>query len=154
MRQIQWTERGNPWGYGGNRGQGAENREQIAAERWMVEDGMRERQVHMTIKRAASGWNLRRVSTHPGEMLRKEFLIPLGITQNALAMRIRVPATRIGDIVHGRRAITPDTALRLARFFGNSPEFWLNLQQMHDLSRARLELSKTIERDVEAYAGA
>ena len=80
--------------------------------------------------------------------------LPLGITQNALAMKIRVPATRIGDIVHGKRAITPDTALRLARFFGNSPEFWLNLQQMHDLSKARLELSKTIERDVEAYAGA
>ena len=107
----------------------------------------------MTINRPASGWNLRRVSTHPGEMLREEFLIPLGITQNALAMKIRVPATRIGDIVHGRRAITPDTALRLARFFGNSPEFWLNLQQMHDLSKARLELNKAIERDVEAYAG-
>jgi len=108
----------------------------------------------MTIKRPASGWNLRRVGTHPGEMLREEFLIPLGITQNALALKIRVPATRIGDIIHGRRAITPDTALRLARFFGNSPEFWLNLQQMHDLSKARLELNKTIERDVEAYARA
>ena len=84
-------------------------------------------------------------------MLREEFLKPLGITQNALAMKIRVPATRIGDIVHGRRAITPDTALRLARFFGNSPEFWLNLQQMHDLSKAKLELNKTIEREVEAY---
>jgi len=107
----------------------------------------------MTVKEPTSGWNLRRVSTHPGEMLREEFLIPLGITQNALALKIRVPATRIGDIVHGRRAITPDTALRLARFFGNSPEFWLNLQQMHDLSKARLELNKTIERDVEAYAG-
>jgi addiction module HigA family antidote len=94
------------------------------------------------------------VSTHPGEMLREEFLIPLGITQNALALKIRVPATRIGEIIHGKRAITPDTALRLARYFGNSPEFWLNLQQMHDLSKAKLELSKRIERDVEAYAGA
>jgi len=87
-------------------------------------------------------------------MLREEFLVPLGITQNALALKIRVPATRIGEIVHGKRAITPDTALRLARFFSNSPEFWLNLQQMHDLSKARIELSKTIERDVEAYVGA
>jgi addiction module HigA family antidote len=87
-------------------------------------------------------------------MLREEFLLPLGISQNALALKIRVPATRIGDIIHGRRAITPDTALRLARFFSNSPEFWLNLQQMHDLSKAKLELSKTIERDVETYAGA
>jgi len=107
----------------------------------------------MTIQRPATGWKLQRVTTHPGEMLREEFLLPLGITQNALAMKIRVPATRIGDIIHGRRAVTPDTALRLAQFFGNSPEFWLNLQQMHDLSKARLELSKEIERDVEAYAG-
>jgi antitoxin HigA-1 len=109
----------------------------------------------MTImNRPAYGWNLRRVTTHPGEMLRKEFLTPLGISQNALALKIRVPATRIGEIIHGKRSITPDTALRLARFFGNSPEFWLNLQQMHDLSKARLELSKTIEHDVETYAGA
>ena len=108
----------------------------------------------MTLKRPASGWNLQRVTTHPGEMLREEFLTPLGITQNALAMKIRVPATRIGEIIHGKRAVTPDTALRLARFFDNSPEFWLNLQQMYDLSKARLELSKTIERDVEAFARA
>jgi antitoxin HigA-1 len=108
----------------------------------------------MAINRPASGWKLQRVSTHPGEMLLEEFLVPLGITQNALALKIRVPATRIGDIVRGKRAITPDTALRLARFFGNSAEFWLNLQQMHDLSKARLELKKTIERDVEAYVGA
>jgi addiction module HigA family antidote len=106
----------------------------------------------MTIKRPASGWNLKRISTHPGEMLREEFLVPFGITQNALALKIRVPATRIGEIIHAKRSITPDTALRLARYFGNSPEFWLNLQQMHDLSKARLELNKTIERDVEAYA--
>jgi addiction module HigA family antidote len=69
-------------------------------------------------------------------------------------MKIRVPATRIGDIVHGRRGITPDTALRLARFFGNSPEFWLNLQQLHDLSKTRLALSKQIEREVESHAHA
>jgi addiction module HigA family antidote len=87
-------------------------------------------------------------------MLREEFLIPMGITQNSLALKIRVPATRIGEIIHGKRSITPDTALRLARFFGNSPEFWLNLQQMHDLSKAKLELKHAIERDVEAYAGA
>jgi len=90
----------------------------------------------MTINRPASGWNLQRVSTHPGEMLREEFLIPLGISQNALALRIRVPATRIGEIIHGKRAVTPDTALRLARFFGNSPEFWLNLQRRVDLWEA------------------
>src|SRR6202051_5278432 len=104
------------------------------------------------IKRPASGWNIQRVTTHPGVMLREEFLVPLGISQNALAMKIRVPATRIGDIIHGRRAITPDTALRLARFFGNSPEFWLNLQQMHDLSKARIESAKEIEHEVDACA--
>ena len=87
-------------------------------------------------------------------MLPEEFLAPLGLSQNALALKIRVPATRIGDIIHGRRGITPDTALRLARFFGNSPEFWLNLQQRHDLSKARLELSDDIEREVQAYTAA
>jgi addiction module HigA family antidote len=87
-------------------------------------------------------------------MLREEFLVPLGISQNALAMKIRVPATRIGEIIHAKRAITPDTALRLARFFGNSPEFWLNLQQMHDLSKARLALEETIQREVEVHTAA
>ena len=104
----------------------------------------------MTIRRPVSGWNIRGISTHPGAMLQEEFLNPLGLTKNALAMKIRVPATRIGDIIHGRRSVTPDTALRLARFFGNSPEFWLNLQQMHDLSKARLELNQRIEREVES----
>jgi addiction module HigA family antidote len=108
----------------------------------------------MTIDRPATGWKLQRVTTHPGEMLREEFLIPLGISQNALAIKLRVPATRIGEIVKGKRAITPDTALRLARFFGNSPEFWLNLQQMHDLSKARLELKKTIDREIDVFNAA
>ena len=108
----------------------------------------------MTMARPATGWKMRRVTTHPGEMLREEFLVQLGMSQNALAMKIHVPATRIGDILHGRRGITPDTALRLGRFFGNSPEFWLNLQQMHDLSKARIELGETIEREVEEYPAA
>jgi antitoxin HigA-1 len=108
----------------------------------------------MTICRPATGWKMRRITTHPGEMLREAFLVPLGMSQNALAIKIRVPATRIGDILHGRRGITPDTALRLSRFFGNSPEFWLNLQQMHDLSKARMELGEAIEREVEEYPAA
>lgn len=112
------------------------------------------RDTSKTSSRPGSGWSLQGPSTHPGEMLNEEFLKPLGISQNSLALKIRVPATRIGDIVHGRRGITPDTALRLARFFGNSPEFWMNLQQMYDLSKAKLELRKTIERDVEVYARA
>lgn len=84
-------------------------------------------------------------------MLAEEFLKPMGISQHRLAMSIRVPATRIGEIVRGKRAITPDTALRLARFFDNSPEFWLNLQQMHDLSKAKLALSKAINSEVRGF---
>ena len=103
----------------------------------------------MSLARPADGWKVKGITTHPGEMLRDEFLTPLGLSQNALAMKIRVPATRIGDIVHGRRSVTPETALRLARFFGNSPQFWLNLQQTYDLSKAQKELGKKIEREVE-----
>jgi addiction module HigA family antidote len=93
-----------------------------------------------------------RVTTHPGEMLSEEFLQPLGMSVNALAMALRVPATRIGAIVKGERSVTADTALRLARFFGTSPEFWINLQAMHDLTKARLERGETIERDVRPRA--
>jgi addiction module HigA family antidote len=98
--------------------------------------------------RPAQGWNYQYGPTSPGEMLAEDFLKPLGLSQHQLAMNIRVPSTWIGEIVRGKRAITPDTALRLARFFNNSPEFWLNLQQMHDLTKAKLALSKTIETEV------
>jgi antitoxin HigA-1 len=93
-----------------------------------------------------------RVTTHPGEVLGEEFLRPLGMSVNALAMALRVPATRIGAIVKGERSVTADTALRLARFFGTSPELWMNLQAMHDLTKARLESGETIERDVRPRA--
>jgi addiction module HigA family antidote len=105
----------------------------------------------VSLARPAQGWNYQYVTTSPGEMLAEEFLKPLGLSQHQLAMNIRVPSTRIGEIVRGKRAITPDTALRLARFFDNSPEFWLNLQQMHDLTKAKLALSKTIEAEVRVY---
>jgi antitoxin HigA-1 len=94
----------------------------------------------------------KRVTTHPGEMLSEEFLIPLGMSVNALAIALRVPATRIGAIVKGERSVTGDTALRLARFFGTSPEFWMNLQAMHDLTKARMKNGRTIERDVRPRA--
>lgn len=93
-----------------------------------------------------------RVTTHPGEVLSEEFLQPLGMSVNALAMALRVPATRIGAIVKGERAVTADTALRLARFFGTSAEFWMNLQAAHDLTRVRRDSGKTIERDVRPRA--
>jgi addiction module HigA family antidote len=86
---------------------------------------------------------------HPGEILREEFMEPLGLTAHALAMALRVPATRIGDIVRERRAITPNTALRLARYFGTSPDLWIGLQIDYDLRTAHLELADEIVRDVQ-----
>jgi addiction module HigA family antidote len=77
-----------------------------------------------------------RRSTHPGEMLREEFLNPMGLTQQALADAIRVPFQRVNEIVTGRRGLSPSTALRLAKFFGTSASFWLNLQMIYDLQQA------------------
>ena len=85
---------------------------------------------------------------HPGEILLEEFLVPLNMSAHALAMALRVPAPRINDIVREKRSITPDTALRLARYFGTSAEFWLNLQIAYDLRRVRRELGVSIDREV------
>ena len=74
---------------------------------------------------------------HPGETLREDFLKPIGLTVNRLAMELFVPVTRVNDIVRGKRAITADTALRLARYFGTTPQFWMNLQANYDLERAQ-----------------
>src|SRR5438876_3694933 len=93
-----------------------------------------------------------RVTTHPGEVLSEEFLNPLGMSVNALAIALRVPATRIGAIVKGERSVTADTALRLARFLDTSPEFWMNLQALHDLTKAQIENGKAIARDVQPRA--
>jgi addiction module HigA family antidote len=93
-----------------------------------------------------------RVTSHPGEILKEEFLGPLGMSVNALAMALRVPATRIGAIVKEERSVTADTALRLSRFFGTSAEFWMNLQAMHDLTKARKESGVSISRDVNPRA--
>ena len=86
---------------------------------------------------------------HPGEVLREDFMKPLGLSVNKLALELHVPATRIGEIVHERRRITAETALRLARFFHTNAEFWLNLQNFYDLevSRRSGKVSK-IERQV------
>ena len=74
---------------------------------------------------------------HPGEVLREEFLVPLGLSAHALSLALRVPAPRINDVVRERRAVTADTALRLARYFGTSEAFWMGLQADHDLALAR-----------------
>ena len=93
-----------------------------------------------------------RVATHPGEVLAEEFLQPLGLSVNAPALALRVPATRIGAVGKGERAVTADTALRLARFFGTTPEFWVNLQATHDLTKARQASGAAIARDVRPRA--
>ncbi len=85
---------------------------------------------------------------HPGETLREDFLGPLGLSVNRLAIELRVPATRINDIVRGRRSITADTALRLGRYFGTSPQFWMNLQGNYDLELAEDAAAGQIENQV------
>ena len=89
---------------------------------------------------------------HPGEILLEEFLKPLGITRHQLAEALHVPHSRIIQILEGHRAITPDTALRLARYFGTSAEFWLSVQKDYDLELARDELEFEVERQIRPRA--
>jgi len=85
---------------------------------------------------------------HPGEILREEFLVPLGMSAHTLAMELKVPAPRINDIVRERRAVTPDTALRMARYFGNTPQFWLNLQTAYDLKITEKKIGAKVANEV------
>lgn len=89
---------------------------------------------------------------HPGEILRDDFLAPLKITVYTLAQAIKVPRSRVNDVVLGRRGITADTAFRLARYFGTSPDFWINLQARHDLDTADRTIRRRIEREVRPRA--
>jgi addiction module HigA family antidote len=91
----------------------------------------------------------RHAPVHPGEILNEEFLKPLALTQYRLAKGLRVPGRRINEIVHGNRAISADTALRLGRFFRNSPRFWLNLQTSYDLAVEADRLGSSLTREVE-----
>jgi addiction module HigA family antidote len=95
-----------------------------------------------------------RIRTHPGEVLREEFMKPMGLSANAVARALRVPPNRITAIIAEEepRAVTPDTALRLGRYLGTTPEFWLNLQLAYDLSRARTEVGARIEAEVQPVA--
>ena len=88
---------------------------------------------------------------HPGEILMEEFLEPLGVSQYRLAKDISVPPRRINEIVHGKRSITADTALRLARFFGTTERFWLNLQVRYDLEVEKDRLEDVLDRDVTVF---
>jgi addiction module HigA family antidote len=90
----------------------------------------------------------RGVAIHPGEFLREDFLAPLGLSANALAMALRVPVTRISEIVRERRGITADTALRLARYFGTTPDFWMKMQMSYDLALAHRESMARIEIEI------
>jgi len=85
---------------------------------------------------------------HPGEILRADFMEPLRLSMNRLALDLHVPVTRIAEIVHERRGITPDTALRLARYFNTSAGFWMNLQTAYDLEVAEDKLSRTVAKEV------
>ncbi len=89
---------------------------------------------------------------HPGEILRQEFLDPMGISQYRLAKDINVDSRRINTIIQGKRAITADTALRLSRYFGTSERFWLNVQAQYDLEVEREELDDRLEREVKKFA--
>lgn len=91
---------------------------------------------------------------HPGEILREDFMKPLHLSMNALALSLRIPVTRISEITHERRAITADTALRLARYFRTSARFWLNLQSAYDLEVAEERALSRIEREVTERAPA
>lgn len=89
---------------------------------------------------------------HPGEILREEYLEPMGLSASALAIALRVPAPRVNDIVRERRGMSPDTALRLARFFGTSAQFWLNLQSGYDLKIATAASGKRVRKEVQPHA--
>jgi len=91
---------------------------------------------------------------HPGEILMEEFLKPMDISQYRLAKDINVPARRINEIVHGKRSITPDTALRLSRYFGLSEKFWINLQARYDLEIEKDRLKNRLDYEVNVYASA
>jgi addiction module HigA family antidote len=102
----------------------------------------------MSVPRPQNGWKIQRKPVHPGEMLREEFLVPLKLSANRLAMELRVPVTRITEILNGRRSVSADTALRLERYFGMSADFWLTLQQNYALQTARQQEGKQIADEV------
>ena len=91
-------------------------------------------------------------NVHPGEVLLEEFLVPMGLSQNRIAREIGVPPRRINEIVHGKRSVTADTALRLARYFGTTEAFWMGLQADFDLEEARKRLGNRLETDVSVHA--
>jgi addiction module HigA family antidote len=103
----------------------------------------------MSRSRITTGRRAEKLSpVHPGEILREEFMAPLGLSANRVALDLRVPVTRIFEIVHERRAISPETAIRLARYFNTTAEFWMNLQVAYDLEITRQREQVNVDRDV------
>ena len=90
-----------------------------------------------------------RIATHPGQFLLAEFLEPLRLTQAELARSLHIPLNRVNELVRGKRGITPESALLFSEYFRNSPEFWMNLQTAHDLSRARQEMRQDMRKDMQ-----
>jgi len=88
---------------------------------------------------------------HPGEILREEYLLPLGMSVNALAIQLRIPATRLHEITKERRGVTADTAMRLARYFGGDAQSWLNLQSSYDLRNAEIQRAAEIQEEIKPY---
>jgi addiction module HigA family antidote len=88
---------------------------------------------------------------HPGEILREEYLLPLGMSVNALAMQLRIPATRLHEITKERRGVTADTAMRLARYFGGDAQSWLNLQSSYELRNAEIQHASEIREEIKPY---
>ncbi len=123
--------------------------EKLVNDQWRVCFRWAEGRELPTMSKSSTTTNRRLAPVHPGEILLEEFLLPLGLTQYRLAKGLSVPPRRINEIVHGTRAITADTALRLARVFGTSERFWLNLQTAHDLELERDRLQGRLEREVE-----
>ena len=91
---------------------------------------------------------IKRIRTHPGEILLEEFMRPLDLSSNALAKDLHIPANRISELIRGNRGVSGDTALRLSRYFGTTPEFWLNLQASYDLRTARARTGSRIQREI------
>ena len=109
---------------------------------------MRSRSLTITKARRRRARSRKLKPVHPGEVLREEYLAPLGLSANRLALDLRVPVTRISEIVNERRAISPETALRLGQYFRTTAEYWMNLQMRYDLDKAEDEALNEIRRDV------
>lgn len=106
----------------------------------------------MSIERPSTGWEIERVTTHPGEVLREDYLQPLGLTSAQLAAGLKLSVELVDRMLREEVSFTPEIALRLSRYFKASAQFWINLQSMHDLTKAKQSTGKQIEAEVQPHA--